>query len=297
LSSPTDRSAFSSFTEFVTAPYADIATVAPETMVYAASGTRRSAVLAGVDVDSSDYFHWAHVQMLEAFGLIFRHGVRNLFTVVATPGQFQESGAYRDQLVEWIRWGTTGSNAQRIYQQQGWQVRLISDGSHKAIDELDEELRTSTTDHGDRVLWYLVVQDRDALWRRVLHSIVEKRALAWEDAIKAVYGQILAPASLYLGFGKPTVAPELLPPLLSDLVDCYWSQIPGYSLTERTFRSILYDHAYSRKTWKTEKAARAQKILDLDHDWERGPVLGLGIQVEPFWYPIWGSDLSIKDET
>ncbi len=280
-----------SFEEFENADYVTVASIAPETLIFAVSGTRRSAALSGHDVNSDDYARWSRKQMIDACALIFRHGVRNIFTVLATPGQFNEVGPYREQLLDWIEWGTVGPDACQDYLREEWQVRLINDGSEPIFDELDRKLQSLTPTDGRPTLWYVVVQDRETLWMRVLGSIVEAKALTVYDAIRAVYGSSIAPASLYLGFGKPTIAPELLPPLMMDVVDCYWSQIPGYHLTERSFRSILYDHRYLRNTWTSDKASRDQQIVRLDQDWTRSPILGLGSRVGPFWFPIWANEL------
>lgn len=88
--------------EFLAAPRREIMCAAPATMIYAASGTRRQAALAGVDADSEHYVTWSHMQALDAVQLLFDHGVRHVFTLLAGPGQFQEVGAYRTRLLDWI---------------------------------------------------------------------------------------------------------------------------------------------------------------------------------------------------
>jgi len=79
--------------------------------------------------------------------------------------------------------------------------------------------------------------------------------------------------------------PDLLPPALMGQVQCYWSQQPGYTLTETQLRTILYDYAYLRHTWQKEKLERAKEALVHRQAWEEGPILGLGIRLGPFWYP------------
>ena len=67
--------------------------------------------------------------------------------------------------------------------------------------------------------------------------------------------------TLYLSFGKPTLAPFLVPPLLAGVVQCYWTQRPGYALSDLEWRQILYDYAYLRPTWTADKTGRAEQIL------------------------------------
>jgi hypothetical protein len=81
------------------------------------------------------------------------------------------------------------------------------------------------------------------------------------------------------------VAYQVIPPLLLGQLHCYWSQQPGYSLTERQLRTILYDYVYLRTTWRAEKTTRAQAAIADRSAWEEGPILGLGMQLGPFWYP------------
>jgi hypothetical protein len=78
---------------------------------------------------------------------------------------------------------------------------------------------------------------------------------------------------------------ELIPPLLVGQVQGYWSQQPGYSLTEAQLRTIFYDYAYLRPTWREEKLERAREALVHRQAWEEGPILGLGMRLGPFWYP------------
>jgi hypothetical protein len=99
-------------------------------------------------------------------------------------------------------------------------------------------------------------------------------------------GEELPLATLYLAFGKPMFVPDLLPPLLSGDVQCYWTQRPGYDLDERSLRQIIYDYAYLRPTWTRDKSARYADVEAQRSLWEHAPTLGLGRRVGAFWYPI-----------
>lgn len=103
--------------------------------------------------------------------------------------------------------------------------------------------------------------------------------------MRALYGEEIPPVSFYLGFGKPTILPEVIPPLLIDQVQCYWSQQPGYTLTKEQLRTMFYDYAYLRPTWRPDKLDRAKAALADRQAWEEGPILGLGMRLGPFWYP------------
>ena len=280
-----EHQAGTTLADFQAAPAADIAWAAPATMVYAAAGTRRAAALAGIASESEAYASWSRRQMMAACRLIFAHGVKHLFTILATPGQFQEVGRYRDRLLEWIAWGAAGPEAMDDYREVGWRVRLI--GGHE-IDRLAApatRLRALPAPDGAPTLWLWVIPDEEAPWRwqqQAMQAPVRTRS----DAIDALYGEPVPPAGLFLGFGKPAVADYLLPPLLGGTVHCYWTQRPGYSLTQDELRKILFDFACVRPTWRRDKSGRAEAALIDRALWEREAILGLGRRAGPFWYPL-----------
>jgi hypothetical protein len=278
--------AIPSLAEFLAAPHESIKPYAPAALVYAAAGTRRSAALAGHAASGDEYARWSHSRMLAVLEMMYAHHVQHIFTIPATPGQFAEVGAYRSSLIRWIEWGVAGDEALAEYARRGWRVRLISFG----VPELaGAHLRLGRLPAANcpqaKTLWYIVVADSEALWAQLLAAAAAAGATTRAAAARALYGETPPDVSLFLGFGKPVVAPELLPPLLHDKVNCYWTQKPGYRLEEEEFRTILYDHAILRATWQADKSERAAASLDQRGAWEQGPVLGLGMRFGPYWYP------------
>lgn len=269
---------------FLTAPRQKIRAYAPASMVYAAAGTRRSAALAGLSSTSDAYARWTYTQMLETCDLLFGYGVRHIFTVLAAPGQFAEVGPYRRRLTDWIQWAFTSEETRAQAARYSWKLRLWTDGAVPELLALQEAVVAASAG-AEQVLWCLVISDTEALWQQMLSAIVAARATTRAAAVAAYYGQEVPPVSLYLGFGKPVIAPDLLPPLLMDKVQCYWTQRPGYRLSEEELRRILYDYTFVRSTWQADKSARGESALAQRAAWERGPILGLGRRLGPFWYP------------
>lgn len=230
--------------------------------------------------------------MLATCDLIFRHGVRHIFTILATPGQFAEVGPYRQQFVDWIRWGFGSSEARTAFARYPWRARLWTDGAVPELLPLQQATIESSTG-AEQVLWCLVVSDIERLWQQILSAIIAQRATTRAAAIAAYFGCDVPPVTLYLAFGKPVIAPDLLPPLLVDKVQCYWTQRPGYRLSEEELRRILYDYAFVRQTWQADKSTRGENALAQRAAWERGPILGLGRRLGPFWYP---QDFHMPDE-
>ena len=271
--------------DFLVAPRAQIANVAPISMVYAAAGTRRQAVLAGIAPDSDDYVAWSRQQMLAACQLLFDHGVQHIFTLAAGPGQFQEVGTYRTRLLTWIAQGLTEAPTLDEFQRRGWRVRLFCGDDLPELQPAQARLR-ELEGEGRPTIWFQVVPDSEAPWRWLLAAVQRSHAGTRAATIRALYGEEIPPITLFLGFGKPVIAPELLPPLLAGTVQCYWTQRPGYSLTEHELRRLLYDYAYVRATWRADKEGRAAAAQAHAEAWLRGPTLGLGTRLGPFWYPL-----------
>jgi hypothetical protein len=272
--------------QFLAAPLADITSLAPATMIFAVGGTRRSAALAGVSLESDDYVHWSYQRMISCFHLIFRHGVRNLFTFALISSQFNEvTVGYRERLLEWVAWGLAGPQALADYQRLGWRVRLLGSEHLPLLQPVAARLLTETSPSAAHTLWWCVVPTPELQWQSLLATAQAAQARSREEAIVALYGEDIPLASLYLAFGKPLVSPSLFPPLLVGEMQCYWSQQPGYTLSEVEFRTILYDYAYLRRTWQDDKTGRAEAAVNYREAWEHGPILGLGTSLGPFWYP------------
>lgn len=270
---------------FLNAPIDEVARLAPKAIVYAAAGTRRSALLAGQSTQNHEFAHWLQAQLLGVTDTIFRHGVEHIFTLAIGPGQFSEVGHYRDRVIEWFETGLLSPEALAGYRRLGCRVRLWGDFGIAPMARIAQRLDEETGDLGPHTLWHLVIPSRDWLWECILSRSQKMNALTRRDAIRAVYGLDLPDVTLYISFGKPVISSDLLPPLLADKVDCYWTQRPGYTLTDQELRFILYDSIYTRSTWRSDKTGRANHVVDMAGLWQRELVLGLGDRHGPFWYP------------
>ena len=106
------------------------------------------------------------------------------------------------------------------------------------------------------------------------------------DLIRAIYGEDIPPATMFLGFGKPIITQVSAPPLLVGEMQCYWSQRPGFSIDERMLRRIFYDYACLRRTWTgNDRSGRYTELTAQREDWETEAVLGVGQRLGSFWYP------------
>jgi hypothetical protein len=274
-----------SLEEFLAAPVEEVAQVAPVTVVYSAGGTRRHAVLEEIEPWSDQFIHWVRQRMFQCVDLIFRYGVGNLLITAFTPDTLREVNRYRGQLLERTAWILAGAESLADYERYGWRVRLLGTEDVPELKGVAETLKKRTAVHGRQTLYFTVVPDVESPWQQLLAAAQRSQARTRAEIVHALYGEDIPPATLYLAFGKPMISPTIIPPLLIGQLQCYWSQQPGYTLTEAQLRTILYDYAYLRRTWREEKLERAKEALAQRKAWEEGPILGLGMPLGPFWYP------------
>jgi hypothetical protein len=270
--------------EFLYGPLENVRAVAPATIIFVAGGTRRKAVSMGLSTESDAYAAWTRQQMIACFDLIFQHGVKNIFTPMVGPTNFNEVGKYREQLVDWIAWGLSGEDALADYEKLGWRIRLLTDETIPKLKETADRLHAIIPAKYEHTLWIHIVPDAELPWRWLLSAVKNNNVSTRQEAIQALYGEDVPPVSLYLGHGKPEIFDEFLP-LLTGKVQCYWRQNLGYDLDEQLLRNILYDYAFTRSTWREDKAGRAEEALKYNDIWEKAAVVGLGTRLGPFWYP------------
>jgi hypothetical protein len=270
---------------FLAAPSEDVAAVAPKTIIFAPGGTRRRAALAGISPQSEAYAHWSRRQMIDCCARWFEHGVEHLFMNVLRPAQLAEIGYYRSRVLNWLDWGLAGDDALADYARNGWRVRLLGAEPIPELRDAARRLLAASSAASGPTLWFFVVPTPDAPLLRLLSAIQQLPEPSLEAIFRTLYGEPIPLATMFVGFGKPLLAPDLLPPLLAGELQCYWHQRPGYDLDAQTLRQIIYDYAYLRSTWVPDKSARYEEILAQRTVWEQPVVLGVGRRVGSFWYP------------
>ena len=274
------------FTDFMAWPRAAIRPLAPATLILGAGGTRRRATLAGFSPNSQAYAAWTRQQMIACHARLFDHGVQHLLSIMMVSSHAAETTpGYHEKILGWMRWAAIGPEALDDYARHGWRVRLLGVESWPELAEVDAELRAQTDQHPGPTLWYTVASRPERTWARLLQVAAEQQITDRAALVRALYGEDIPPATLYLGSGKPQVEGSQLPYLLLGKVECYWRQHLGYDLDEATLRRVLYDYAYLRPTWRADKTGRAEAVMRYAHAWEQPPVIGLGTRMGPFWYP------------
>lgn len=283
---PTSAESYPALDEFLAAPIGQVAKVAPASIVFAPGGTRRAAVFAGLLAQGDDYARLVQTEMLSCFGLMFDHGIQNIFMALLIEKHYKEKTPdYQEHIIDWINWGVAGEKSLAHYDHHGWRVRLLYSEIEPRLRGAAHRLETQTASVSDKTVWFFLGVSPESLLQRLVAAIEKTEDRTYEGIVRAMYGEQIPPATLYLAFGKPSISLDLLPPLLTRDLQCYWSQRPSFNLSERQLRTILYDYAYVRRTWREDKTGRAEKALAYRSAWEEGPTIGLGVRLGPFWYP------------
>jgi hypothetical protein len=274
-----------SLEEFLRAPAEQVAAVAPTTMFLAPGGTRREAALAGISPQSEEYPRWSRERMIACVDRLFRLGVGHLFLTALRCSPLSEIGRYRTRLIDWTDQGMAGPDALADYARLGWRVRLIGAESVPELAATAERLNASQPSHWSHTLWFCVSSTPEAYWLSVLAAAQQPNVRTRADVIRALYGEDVPLATLCLSYGKPMIAADIMPLLVADELQCYWTQRPGFAQDESIIRHMFYDYAYTRPTWSQDKSARYADVGVQRDLWERAHVLGLGRRVGAFWYP------------
>lgn len=278
---------FPSLDEYLAGSIEEMRKVAPETLILTNGGTRRRAVLEGIDPASDEYARWTRLQMIDSLSLLFHHGIRHIFTIVVGETNYAESTpGYREKLAEWVEWGLAGEDALHDYATRNWRVRLIGTDSWPELQPTAHRLDIETAHNDGPRVWFLAASHAEASWEHLFRTLSGHNITTRAEAIRAVYGEDVPLATMFLGAGKPEVFPSVMPPLLVGRLQCYWRMHLGYMLDEQALRAILYDYAYTRKTWQKDKTGRAEQVLAFNEVWEDPAVIGLGKRLGPFWYPV-----------
>ena len=274
-----------SLRDFLKAPPEQVARVAPATVIFAPGGTRRAAALAKIDPHSDEYLTWSRSRLIDCLARFFSLGVRNLFVTALQSPQLAEVGRYRERIIDWIDNGLAGEETLVDYARYGWRARLVGIDRLTQLHSTAARLIEATPDRWEHTVWWYASTTLDGYWSDVLMVAHRTQAKTQAELIRALYGEDITPATLLVSFGKPIMSADIIPMALAGDMQAYWTQIPGFDIDEQTLRRILYDYAYTRRTWRADKASRYADLDEQQQIWERGDVIGLGIRLGGFWYP------------
>ena len=276
------------FSEFCSLPREEIAKQIPSSMIFAAGGTRRAAALVGIR-DQDKYVKWSAEQLLVSFGLFAKYGIRHIITHAIVPSQWNETTpGYRENLIGWISGTLISEETLAAYKQRNWRETMIGIESIPEFKPVAKTLKKAFSPKAkyNLTVHYVATPTHEAHWDGI-SRVLGKKWKTQDDLILAKYGEAIPPIRLYIGYGKPVMSAAVCPPLLEafDGMHCYWLQKPGFVTNEKSVLKILYDYAYTRRTWIQDKSERTAKVLNFREVISRDNILGVGVRLGPFWYP------------
>ena len=276
------------FDDFCNLPEEDIMQLTPSSMIFAAGGTRRAALLAGIQ-EQDEYVKWSAEQLITSFGLFAKYGIRHIVTHAIVPTQWEEvTPGYREKLTGWVAGTLTQQKTIEAYQERGWRETMIGTDALPEFQPVREKLLNIFPQEHDYTLsvHYVATPSYDSHWKKMAELLSED----WHtqnDLILGQYKENIPPIKLYVGYGKPVMSAAVCPPLLGafDGMHCYWLQKPGFVTSIKSVLAILYDYAFTRKTWLRDKSERTAQVLIHKKEISQENILGLGKRLGPFWYP------------
>ncbi len=276
------------FNEFCNLPSEEIAKQVPASMIFAAGGTRRAAALVGIR-DQDEYVKWSAEQLLISFGLFAKYGVKHIITHSIVPTQWNETTpGYRDKLLGWVSEILTNESTLAAYRQRNWRETMLGSDAIPEFKAAAKTLKKAFPVKAEYKLTvhYAATPSYETPWREMTKAL-SKKWKTQDDLILAQYGEAIPPIKLYIGYGKPVMSAAVCPPLLGafDGMHAYWLQKPGFVTEEKSVLKILYDYAFTRRTWLQDKSGRTQKVLSFREVISRDNILGVGMRLGPFWYP------------
>jgi hypothetical protein len=184
----------------------------------------------------------------------------------------------------------TGPEALTDYAEHGWRVRMGGLDDVPELRELNERLVAATPATAPHTLWLYAAPTRGSLWEQTLAVAQASGARTQSELIRAVLGEDVPTAGMWIGAGKATITEDQVPLAILGETHCYWTQRPGYDFDEDIIRRIVYDYAYRRQTWQKDKSGRYADIEQSRSVWESRKVLGIGQRAGGFWYPDYEQD-------
>jgi hypothetical protein len=264
--------------------------VAPQTIILAAGGTRRDAILHAPEPDRWEKaFRWSILEGVQVYQRWFEAGVQDLFTCLIRSTQMREQGTYGRRLLLYAEHILNDLANQWTADPPPFAVHTIGHEWFPSLEAVLTQIRNVTAGlAGRNRVWWTFFDTPQRPYTFAINAIASHQVRSAADAIAVLYGPDVKPCQLYIGFGKPILSPELQLPFLidEDEAQALWYQTPGYTgLTPQLIRRIIYEYAYVRSTWVADKELRYREVAANRSTWEQGHVLGLGSMFGDFWYP------------
>lgn len=247
--------------DFLQLPVEEVASrvraAGPQVCVFPINGTRRWFRLEhGNEPDMSleRYVEVAARTYIRLFGMLYEHGIDTILSPAYGDELLERGEKYIDATLTNGLPVLEAPDFMAFYMEQDIRVRFygkyesILSRSHSTSQlELLERITDRTSRNGQRRLYFgLFANDATEQIGRLAIEFFqkEKRTPDRREIIRMYYGEEIGPATLFIGFEKPTVFDYPLLGLGNESL--YFTAAPSPYLTQRALRKILYDHLFRR---------------------------------------------------
>ena len=231
----------------------------PTVGVFAPNGTRRWFQLEHGQqgkLVGTNYFDSVTTRLIELVRLMFDHGVDTLLVPLLSPHLFDTRGEdYTRETVSALSYLTRATKFHDFYAQYGVAARFYGDygaylsqsGYTGLLDEINRFNESSPDYPVHRLYWGVCAHDSVNTTINLTTEYYEAygSAPSRDDLVKRYYGTSLPDVNFFIGASKPRAFDT--PLLLNGREDLYFTVAPSPYLNETQFRSILFDHLFSRR--------------------------------------------------
>jgi len=289
--------------KFQSLPVTEVARIVraagPKVCGFPINGTRRWFALEHAEEAGNGhlaYMRFAGDRTIEVCRMIFDHGVDTLLIPIFGSAVAARGPDYQPLIEPGLRWFASDPAMLEFYDTYDVRVRLYGDArriypNYAGVWDAFDVVAERTAHHRRHRLFYGACADdaTETVARITLQFYQAHGQLpSKRQIVEAYYGDDVEPLSFCIGF-EPMAMFDL-PLIASGTEDLYFMVSPSLYLDDYTFRAILYDHLYERRTLDNYShfTPTDWSALDKFYRLNRQHVIGLGRQAAwgGWWSPL-----------
>lgn len=289
--------------EFINLPTEEIAEIvrASETKVcvFPFNGTRRWFMLEHAH-HARENFIQTYIEetakaYIQTYKLLFEHGIETALAPVFGSEILRRGAEYMQQIGASMALLAEHPWFRAFYQEYDVRVQFYGDYRKELkatpyayiIDQFDEAIQLTAKHQRHRLLYGVFGSDATERIAEisVQHYAATGKIPTRREIIQAYYGEALEKADLFIGFEKFSAFDY--PMLNWGEESLYFTLAPSLYMTERQFRSILYDHIYLRSIKEPDYSAMPKAELEAMRKFyleNQDLALGVGEIRNGIWY-------------
>jgi undecaprenyl diphosphate synthase len=282
----------------------------PKVGVLIPDGTRKSATFfynlnPSMNNFEEKLFNKVNQELMKIIKIIFSHGINTLFVPSFTHGNLQRTKKYvNSAVIDGIKYILKDKNWYEFYTKYNIRVKvygnlnLIKEMGYDYLLEWIKEVEDYTSNNKTHKLFYGLACSNKFEIPRIIDMCVdfytnEGRHPTIEEKIEMYYGELVDEVDFFI---RPTILrdSDIQPPLISgNKTQMYFPISPFVSISEETFREIIYDLLYSRTITYGLDDYNPNEISEFEKEWlknyykmNKSSIIGIGKKIGNLWIPL-----------